>query len=187
MNTFKKVKQWPATSDLWNVTCVLDPPLASSTWPQIWSINVTVKPASHVWCKCKRKETCELPWCKCKRKRRHKEWKIFHFLAFAFHMCEPGKRKRKHMVKKTTKVHFHPPSWKKDSNCVCVSYFPSVCIGCVNFCICVCICIIHVNQALGRELLRNKPKCKTHIWGMQFYCFWPQTLNVANPRPKNPN
>ena len=24
---FQKVKQWPATSDLWNVTCVLDPPV----------------------------------------------------------------------------------------------------------------------------------------------------------------
>lgn len=38
------------------------------------------------------KYTCELP--RCKRKRRHQKRKIFHFLGFAFHTCEPRKRKR---------------------------------------------------------------------------------------------
>ena len=53
--------------------------------------------------------------------------------------------------KKTTQVHSHPPSWKEDLNCTCVSYVPCVCVGCENFicaCICTCICIVHENQAL---------------------------------------
>ena len=67
---------------------------------------------------------------------------FFHFLAFAFHTCEPGKRKRKRKVKKKThthtQVHSRPPSisWKEDLNCACVSYFPCVCSGRVNF---VCV------------------------------------------------
>ena len=34
--TFQNMKQWPATSDLWNVTCVLDPPLNACRVEMQW-------------------------------------------------------------------------------------------------------------------------------------------------------
>ena len=61
------------------------------------------------------KHTCELTQRNCKRKHKgqRKKWKIFHFLALAFHACEQGQRKRKIKNARSMSLRFtFKPRWR---------------------------------------------------------------------------